>query len=167
MNGWDKYDLYLEIYTDGACSTNGDWSGGYGMVVMDNNEIVHAERKVISETTNNREELKAMIAALKYVEKYPNIYFTIYTDSTYVLNTCTSWIFNWYNNNWKLASGKDVQNLDLIETLYKYVNKNFSNCQIEKVKGHSGDVGNELADALATGNKAKIEKTILENRLIY
>ena len=117
MNGWNKYDLYLEIYTDGACSTNGDWSGGYGMVVMDNNEIVHAERKAISETTNNREELKAMIAALKYVEKYPNIYFTIYTDSTYVLNTCTSWIFNWYNNNWKLASGKDVQNLDLIGTL--------------------------------------------------
>lgn len=167
MNGWNKYDLYLEIYTDGACSTNGDWSGGYGMVVMDNDEIVYAERKDISETTNNREELKAMIAALKYVEKYPNIHFTIYTDSTYVLNTCTSWIFSWYNNNWKLSSGKEVQNLDLIETLYKYVSKNFSNCQIEKIKGHSGDVGNELADALATGNKAKIEKVILENGLRY
>ena len=78
LNGWDKYDLYLEIYTDGACSTNGDWSGGYGMVVMDNNEIVHAERKAISETTNNREELKAMIAALKYVEKlYDNFSCTL------------------------------------------------------------------------------------------
>ena len=98
---------------------------------------------------------------------YPgNLAYTVYCCHWYN-HWVPAWIFNWYNNNWKLASGKDVQNLDLIETLYKYVSKNFSNCQIEKVKGHSGDVGNELADALATGNKAKIEKTILENRLIY
>ena len=38
-------------------------------------------------------------------------------------------------------------------------------CQVnfEKVDGHSGIIGNELADALATGNSIKFSDIIIRN----
>ena len=60
---------------------------------------------------------------------------------------------------------KTVENLDLIQQLYNYLNIDFFNCQVIKVNGHQGDIGNELADALATLNNKKYEKIIRENEL--
>ena len=157
MNGGNKYDLYLEIYTDGACITNGDWSGGYGMVVMDNNEIVHAERKAISETTNNREELKAILyAMLNYgvnTNKYelsqiePPI---VYSDSAYCVNTFNQWMFSWAKNGWLKSDNKIPENMDLIQAYYDWYQKGYR-IDLRKVKGHAGHKWNEMADKLATG----------------
>ena len=53
------------IFTDGACSGNGkaNNSGGFGVVVMDNYEtyVIDAYSKRNNDTTNNREELKAIL----------------------------------------------------------------------------------------------------------
>jgi ribonuclease HI len=96
-------------------------------------------------TTNNQMELTATIEALKAILKPSNI--ALYTDSQYVKNGITSWIFNWKKNGWKTANKKPVANKDLWIELEKYVD--FHSVNWFWVKGHSGDHYNEIADELA------------------
>ena len=131
------------IYTDGACSGN-PGRGGWGAIL-----IYAKEKKYISGskqlTTNNQMELIATIEALKAILKPSNI--ALYTDSQYVKNGITSWIFNWKKNGWKTANKKPVANKDLWIELEKYVD--FHSVNWFWVKGHSGDHYNEIADELA------------------
>ena len=71
----------------------------------------------------------------------------IITDSKYVKNGITSWIFNWKKNNWKTASKKDVKNKDLWQKLDIALDKH--NVTWEWVKAHNGHSENERCDALA------------------
>ena len=131
------------IYTYGACSGN-PGKGGWGAIL-----IYAKEKKYMSGskqlTTNNQMELIATIEALKAISKPSNI--ALYTDSQYVKNGITSWIFNWKKNGWKTANKKPVANKDLWIELEKYVD--FHSVNWFWVKGHSGDHYNEIADKLA------------------
>ena len=133
----------VTIYTDGACSGN-PGKGGWGAIL-----IYAKEKKYMSGskqlTTNNQMELTATIEALKAISKPSNI--ALYTDSQYVKNGITSWIFNWKKNGWKTANKKPVANKDLWIELEKYVD--FHSVSWFWVKGHSGDHYNEIADELA------------------
>ena len=133
----------VTIYTDGACSGN-PGKGGWGAIL-----IYAKEKKYMSGskqlTTNNQMELTATIEALKAILKPSNI--ALYTDSQYVKNGITSWIFNWKKNGWKTANKKSVANKDLWIELEKYVD--FHSVNWFWVKGHSGDHYNEIADELA------------------
>lgn len=167
------------LWVDGACSQNGDWSGGYGVVEL---EISHLQTMTdyipayslnfytagySENTTNNREEIKGMIEALKIINDSDKSNFIIYSDSAYVVNMCNNWIWNWINNDWKNSKNITVENVDLVKQLYKYLNKNFSKCQIRKVKGHNGILGNELADALASNNIKNFQKLLRDNKVAY
>jgi len=151
----------IEIYTDGSSKGNPGY-GGYGVAVP----ALHYCYSEISEqeTTNNREELKAIIHACQYIKKYPEEIFTIYSDSAYCVNLCNDWIFTWARNGWKryqtpIRPNRDkIKNLDLIKVLYKYLSVDFPNFQIIKCPGHKNIIGNEIADALATGNTIKFNK---------
>ena len=133
----------VTIYTDGACSGH-PGKGGWGAIL-----IYAKEKKYMSGskqlTTNNQMELTATIEALKAILKPSNI--ALYTDSQYVKNGITSWIFNWKKNGWKTANKKPVANKDLWIELEKYVD--FHSVNWFWVKGHSGDHYNEIADELA------------------
>ena len=133
----------VTIYTDGACSGN-PGKGGWGAIL-----IYAKDKKYMSGskilTTNNQMELTATIEALKAILKPSNI--ALYTDSQYVKNGITSWIFNWKKNGWKTANKKPVANKDLWIELEKYVD--FHSVNWFWVKGHSGDHYNEIADELA------------------
>ena len=133
----------VTIYTDGACSGN-PGKGGWGAIL-----IYAKEKKYMSGskqlTTNNQMELIATIEALKAILKPSNI--ALYTDSQYVKNGITSWIFNWKKNGWKTANKKPVANKDLWIELEKYVD--FHSVNWFWVQGHSGDHYNEIADELA------------------
>ena len=133
----------VTIYTDGACSGN-PGKGGWGAIL-----IYAKEKKYMSGskqlTTNNQMELIATIEALKAILKPSNI--DLYTDSLYVKNGITSWIYNWKKNGWKTANKKPVANKDLWIELEKYVD--FHSVNWFWVKGHSGDHYNEIADELA------------------
>ena len=133
----------VTIYTDGACSGN-PGKGGWGAIL-----IYAKEKKYMSGskqlTTNNQMELTATIEALKAILKPSNI--ALYTDSQYVKNGITSWIFNWKKNGWKTANKKTVANKDLWIELEKYVD--FHSVNWFWIKGHSGDHYNEIADQLA------------------
>ena len=133
----------VTIYTDGACSGN-PGKGGWGAIL-----IYAKEKKYMSGskqlTTNNQMELTATIEALKAILKPSNI--ALYTDSQYVKNGITSWIFSWKKNGWKTANKKPVANKVLWMELEKYVD--FHSVNWFWVKGHSGDHYNEIADELA------------------
>lgn len=161
----------LNIYIDGSATNNGKTNskGGYGIVIFDNNQnLIDAYSEYFDNVTNNQMELQAFLKTFELLDtKYKNNKSTIYSDSAYCINILTSWIYKWSQNNWKGSNKETIKNLNLIQSIYKYYNKDFFISQIDfvKVKGHSGIIGNELADALSTANKLKFSNIILKNHI--
>lgn len=154
----------IYMYTDGACKGN-PGPGGFGVISVKNKEVQYKYSESCDNTTNNREELKAILHVFELADKNPNLYYIIMSDSAYCVNTINDWIFKWSNNNWKRSNNQPVENLDLIQSLYKYLIKDFWNCQVIKTKAHCGNIPNEIADALATGNDNKFKKILKENNI--
>ena len=155
--------MKIEIYTDGACSGN-PGPGGFGLVAVDGKIVKYAYNEECEETTNNREEMKAILHAFEYACTYFRFDdVLIYSDSAYCVNMINDWIWTWAKNGWKNSKKKTVENLDLVKDLHKYLTMEFFPCQVIKVKGHDGNAANELADALATNNEKKYQKILLEN----
>ncbi len=134
----------IKIYIDGACSGN-PGIGGWGVVILenDNNPIFLKGGK--NQTTNNRMELTATIKALQYFKNSEEL--ILVTDSKYVKDGIQTWIANWKKNGWKTASKKPVKNKELWLELDSEIAKH--NINWEWVKGHAGDTYNEKADSLA------------------
>lgn len=133
----------LRIYTDGACSQNGSWKGGWGFVVLDeNNEIVLKKNGAEDATTNSRMEILAVVEALKSVDAKE---ITIVSDSAYVCNTLNEWLDSWLN--------KGILNTKAHADLWReIVGLRTGRVVIaEHIRGHNGDYFNEIADRLATG----------------
>ena len=144
----------IEIYTDGSSAKIGS---GYGTVVMLDSPYIISE--YFEEGTNNQMELKAIIAALEFAKEHKEDKFIIYSDSAYCVNMCNEWIFNWAAAGWRRGKNKEILNLDLVKKIYSLLDTTFEcNYIIEKVDGHSGNIGNEIADAVATRNKVKLNK---------
>ena len=138
-----KNDNEILIWTDGACSGN-PGPGGWGVLIKNRN-LSQKFNGGEPNTTNNRMELMAVIKALENVKFNSKI--KIYTDSQYVKNGITIWITTWKNKNWKTSSNKEVKNRDLWEKLDKLVNH--YEIRWEWIRGHSGNIKNEIADQLA------------------
>lgn len=138
----------IKIWTDGSCSNNqsDDNFGGWGVVIRKGNHLEELFGGAVN-TTNNKMELQATIEGLKALES-KDIPVEIYLDSAYVLNGITSWIHGWKQKGWKTASKKPVENKELWVELDNLRNT-FSQVSFIKVKGHSGEPDNELADKLA------------------
>ena len=137
------------IYTDGSAHPN-PGPGGFGVVVCnDNNDIIHLYSKQTNNTTNNREEIKAILWALLNYGKY-NEEVIVYSDSNYCVQTFSNWMFSWAGNAWVKSDKKVPENLDLIQAYYDALNAGYK-INLKKVKGHAGNKYNELADGLATG----------------
>lgn len=143
----------LFAYTDGACSGN-PGPGGWGalLIARDGNDVVK-ERELKggeAQTTNNRMELLAAINALETLAGPSTI--TIVTDSNYVKDGITKWIFGWKKKGWKTASKKPVKNEELWKRLDAATVRH--NVTWEWVKGHAGHTENERADELARAGMA-------------
>jgi ribonuclease HI len=98
-----------------------------------------------SDTTNNRMELTAAIRGLEALNRASSIVLT--TDSQYVRKGITEWIKGWKSKGWKNASRQPVKNRDLWERLDELCDTH--SIAWRWVKGHSGHIENERADALA------------------
>jgi ribonuclease HI len=134
----------VEIFTDGACKGN-PGPGGWGVVLR----MGHHEKELAGSepaTTNNRMELTAAIRALESLKEPCHV--QLHTDSRYVIDGITGWIFGWQRNGWKTAARKPVLNSDLWQELQSAARRH----QIEWiwVKGHDGHPENERADKLAS-----------------
>ena len=91
-------------------------------------------------------EMMAVIKALKYIDTKSQI--NLFTDSKYVKEGINNWIISWKKNNWKNSQKKDVKNKDLWVELDSLSLKH--NINWNWVKGHSGNIENDIADKLAT-----------------
>ena len=143
----------LFAYTDGACSGN-PGPGGWGVLLRAvEGDAVLKERELKggeADTTNNRMELLAAINALERLEKPSRL--TVVTDSAYVKNGVTGWIFGWKRNGWKTSNKKAVKNVDLWQRLDAAQERH--SVTWKWIKGHAGHAENERADELARAGMA-------------
>ncbi len=143
----------IEIYCDGSAIGN-PGPGGWGAVILLDTEN---EKRIVelgafeTHTTNNRMELTAGMEALKHLKAESVV--TIKTDSQYVINGITKWVFGWEKNGWQTKDKKDVSNKDLWQELVKASRKH--TVTWEHVRGHEGVALNERVDVIANGTQGK------------
>lgn len=142
--------MAVKIYTDGACSGN-PGPGGFGLV-WEEADGWHTHGGCSKHTTNNRMELRAFESALwvaaDFMDEGSEV--MICMDSAYVYNAVAlGWVFKWAANGWKTKSGKKVVNADIWHSVHSMLQVVKDGVKLVKVKGHSGDEGNELADEIA------------------
>lgn len=146
------------VYTDGACSGNpgpGGWGAVIGVAKKSHVEIIELGDGNPN-TTNNRMELGATIAALNWIDQNATtseFSIQIYTDSVYVIRGITQWVFGWKKKGWKNVEGASVINQDLWEDLDQVVfmlqKKMDGKIKWAYVRGHQGTHGNERCDEIA------------------
>ena len=133
----------INVYTDGSCLGN-PGNGGWAFLIEEEKDIRY-RAGFEKNTTNNQMELIAAIKALEFLNKYNDI--TINTDSNYVKEGITTWIFNWKKNDWKTSTKQLVKNRELWERLdILCEKKNISWCW---VKAHNTSEFNNQVDELA------------------
>jgi ribonuclease HI len=132
--------LTTTVFTDGACSGN-PGPGGWAWAVPGGAWASGAEPR----TTNQRMELQAVLEAVRGLEGE----LEVVTDSTYVANCFRDkWYLGWRKRGWKNAAGKPVANTDLWGPLIEAFEAGRFGVP-RWVKGHAGDVMNDLVDRLA------------------
>ena len=140
----------VEIFTDGACSGN-PGPGGWGAVLR----YGSAEKELsggAADTTNNRMELSAVIAALTALKEPCKV--TLTSDSKYVIDAVTKgWAKKWQANGWVKSDKKPALNADLWEKLLVLLEKH--DVRFVWVKGHAGHPENERCDRLAVEQSMK------------
>lgn len=134
----------IEIHTDGACRGN-PGPGGYGAVLK-----YRQHRKEISggfrETTNNRMEIYAAIAALEQLIEPCEI--TLYSDSRYLVDAISKrWLANWRRRGWIKADRQPVLNVDLWRRLEEAMAPH--RLKFVWVRGHASNAENNRCDELA------------------
>lgn len=168
----------ITIFTDGSSRGN-PGPGGWGSVIIlpeQGNENAKCKVTEIGgredKTTNNRMELMAVLGALKYLSAGAEC--TIVTDSKYVLEGMTKWVYGWQKKGWMTADKKPVANQDIWQALLSA--SNGKKISWHRVDGHQGVAGNERCDVVATSfadnvppilyvgslEKYPLSKTILE-----
>lgn len=140
----------IEAYIDGSCLVHSSCAGGWGVVLLVNEEEAGSFSGSVPETTNNRMELQAAIEALKKIKKGTTV--TVYSDSAYVILGITNWIHNWR------TKAKKYKNEDLWNELYNLTFNKGINVIWKHVNGHAGDKWNDKADKLACTASASIDR---------
>ena len=141
---------HVVIHTDGGCKGN-PGPGGYGAVL-----VCGRHRKELSEgyrlTTNNRMELRAVIAALEVLKQPCTV--DVHSDSKYIIDALTkNWIAGWRKRGWLTANREPVKNRDLWLRLLAAAQPH--RVRWHWLKGHAGHRENERCDTLANAAIAK------------
>lgn len=145
-------DERLIIYTDGS-SLGNPGPGGYGVVIVSPKlEEVIELGGAKPHTTNNEMEMTAVVAALSYsaINTMP---ITLYTDSKFVINGITKWVYGWQKNGWQTASKQPVTHRAIWEQMLSLVTARGEQGKVtwQYVPGHQGVPGNERVDDIARG----------------
>jgi len=139
----------VDIFTDGACKGNPGPGGWAAILRMGAHEKELTGGQVA--TTNNRMEMTAILRGLSALNEPCAV--TVHTDSRYVIDGMTQWIFSWQKRGWLNAAKKPVANEDLWRELIAAARPH--KVSWEWVKGHSGHPENERCDALASAEAAR------------
>lgn len=148
----------MRVFTDGACSANGQKGaqGGYAAWFPEHPDW--SESHKLPDThphTNNRAELSAIRLAVEILVRRGCIDedIVIYSDSDYSIKCLTVWITGWVTRGWKTSVGKDVLNRDLIEEISGRLSR-FKTHRFVHVKAHTGGTDdlskqNDIVDRMA------------------
>ncbi|KAH7099770.1 ribonuclease H-like domain-containing protein [Auriculariales sp. MPI-PUGE-AT-0066] len=165
----DDHTGWEVVYADGACSNNQnqDLAQAGAGVWWANGDPRNVSERCPGVQTNNRGELLAIIRALETASNRPGSKLLIFTDSQYSIKCTGNWLPKWISvssdpDEWKASgSRKPVKNARMLYYLAKLVQRRQKLCGADSikicyVKGHSGNYGNDCADALAVAG-AQIE----------
>jgi ribonuclease HI len=133
------------VFTDGGSHPN-PGPGGWGMVWVEDGEVREHAHGHDPQTTNNRMELTALIAAFEVLPEDARV--TVYSDSRLCVDTITKWAPGWERKGWK-RKGDPLKNLDLIKELLELYRRH-PDCKLEWIAAHDGNRWNEYADSLAS-----------------
>jgi len=142
----NNQDNFLRIFTDGSCLTN-PGRGGWAFVVLTKDyDLLDNGSGNVYYTTNNRMELTAVIKGIQFcIHNYPEYKrYIIYSDSTYVVDGIEGWMKGWAEKKWN-----GVKNTDLWKQVHRLKFVDNLNIRAKHVRGHSGNIHNEMADELA------------------
>lgn len=134
------------VFTDGSCEGN-PGPGGWGVVWVEDDEIVASRSGRDPKTTNNRMELAALIAAYELLPEDATV--TVYSDSQLCVKTVNEWAEGWERRGWRRKSGP-IANLELVQRLYELAGRH-PDVELRWIRAHDGSRWNEYADALANG----------------
>jgi len=146
--------MEINVYTDGACSNNGQRGAKAGLgVYFGENDPRNCSERIEGKQTNNTAELKAIIKAAEILHREILAGFTvnIYSDSSYAIRCCTTYGEKMEKKNW--IKKKPIPNQQLVKQAY-YTFKDKKNVHFHYIAAHTGkedehSLGNEGADKLA------------------
>jgi ribonuclease HI len=134
-----------EIYSDGG-AINNPGPGGYGVVVLENNEARELTGGYLH-TTNNRMELMGCIQGIEALASHTKPV-ALFSDSKYVVNGISKgWAKGWRKRGWLKSDGNPALNSDLWGRLLDLIDG--LDITFHWVKGHTGHPLNERCDQLA------------------
>lgn len=133
----------VEIFADGSCRCR---AGGWGFAVYRGGKELHSACGGEPDTTNNRMELAAVIAALRWLDRRQAA--IVRTDSQYAVRGIVEWRHGWEKANWRRRDEGEVANADLWPTLFALLDAR--PVDVRWVRGHAETAGNGRADELAT-----------------
>jgi len=144
------------VYTDGSCKNNGSRDkskvrSGVGVHFSSQNDIPMDDISLkfpLTNPTNNRAELYAILVAIRTCYEKDVGKVVIYTDSEYSLKCITEWYPNWVSKN----DLKNRKNLDILPDIAKFMDT--VDVAFHHIRAHTGltdkhSLGNERADSLA------------------
>ena len=130
----------INIFTDGSSLGNPGPAGAAAILLTEG-----YPRKIIArplgERTNNQAELAAVLISLRALKNPAQCLIHLFTDSQLIKGLLI--------DNWKAKA-----NLNLVKAVRDLV-KTLGGLEVIKVKGHSGDPLNELANSLARKEAAE------------
>lgn len=142
--------MKFHIYTDGGYLEKHDL-GGWGVVIFENDNEVYRASGWQKNTSSLEMEMVAANKALEQLDKFSSCHSshckTLYTDSRIIIEGLTKKYSTWCKNNWRVKSGKSVVYKELWQALSRQTEQ--QKIQWQWVKGHSGNLGNTIADNLA------------------
>lgn len=139
------------VFTDGGCEPN-PGQGGWGVVNVQDGEVLWQDFGGDRRTTNNRMELQAIIRAFEVLPA--DFKGTICSDSNLCVRTLNEWAGKWEANGWVKGDRKPPENLDLVKSALQLARAHPDVC-IKWLRGHSGATWNEYADRLAGAGISK------------
>jgi ribonuclease HI len=151
-------------YTDGSSRGNPGPAGWSAIIMNDDHVREYNGHEPLA--TNNQMELMGVVFVLKFILTHVTekgsgeSAVIIFSDSKYVVDGATSWIYSWVRNNWKSSTKKDVLNKEIWMEMWSSISSlklAGVTIKFEHVRGHNGNIYNERADQLCTSSALKID----------
>ena len=143
-NSEDEADE-VTVYTDGSCINNGDSDARAGAGYWYGENDIRNGCLRLPDTIEQSNNAGELVAILKAVQMTPtNTTLIIKTDSQYAIDGIITHRARLENRGWI-----EVSNCELFQAIISRLRQRVGETYLSKVKGHSGDTGNDGADSLA------------------